>query len=468
MRTTFPIDLLLSLRARGGAPLHDQLKRQLRAAVQTGRLPAGTRLPSTRSLAADMGLSRGVVVEAYEQLIAEGYFTSSPGSGTRVGAVRTPEAAPETEAPAPRPIRYDFRPGLPDLRAFPMRDWLASVQRAAKEATAIELAYPDPQGPLRTRSAVASYLARSRAVVGRAADVVMCGGVMQALNLVAGVMRERGIRRVAVEDPAFGHLHRVFHAAGIRTQAIRVDGRGLVVEDLVASSAQAVVVTPAHHFPTGASLSAERRVALAEWAVSGGRFVVEDDYDAEFRYDRSPLGALQGLAPDHVLYVGSASKTLSPALRLGWILAPAGWTADLAQAKRQADGGAPTLDQLAMACFLEQGLFERHLRSMRSVYQARRDVMVAALERHFPQLTVCGIAAGLHMMLKLPAGADEAALCREASAAGIELFAASRFSALPVPARRGLVLGYGGIEKGRIAPGIRQLADVVRAVSPPV
>ncbi|TMG95699.1 MAG: PLP-dependent aminotransferase family protein, partial [Betaproteobacteria bacterium] len=262
MKTTFQTEILIPIDRTIDVPPHVQLERQLRNAVRTGRLRAHTPLPSTRSLAADLDLSRGVVVECYEQLAAEGYFTSKAGSGTRVAAIRTQALRPRVAAAAAAQFRYDFVPGTPDVTAFPRGAWLACLRRAFKSASSEAFRYPDPKGPLVTRSALATYLARSRATVAEEDRVIVCNGFAQGIDLVARLLRSRGVQSVAIENPGFGALARRFRDVGIATESIPIDSRGLVVERLRRTKATAVVVTPAHQFPTGAGMTADRRAAL--------------------------------------------------------------------------------------------------------------------------------------------------------------------------------------------------------------
>jgi GntR family transcriptional regulator/MocR family aminotransferase len=461
VKTTLSAEILIPIDRDSDVPLHVQLERQLRNAVQTGRLPAHSSLPSTRSLAADLGLSRGVVVEAYEQLTAEGYFASAGGSGTRVATIRAEVLSEGIQEKTRTPPRYDFRPGTPDVAAFPRRTWFACLRRAYNASGSDAFRYPDPKGPLVTRMALASYLSRSRATVGQADRVVLCNGFAQGIDLVARLLKQRGVPSVAIEDPGFGDLVRLFRGLGIATERLPIDDRGPMVECLNKTTAMAVVVTPAHQYPTGAGMTADRRAALLTWAEQRKALIVEDDYDAEYRYDREPLGALQGLAPDRVIYIGTGSKTLSPALRLGWLLAPQPFAAELAMLKLAADGGSPTIELLALAEFLSSGEMDRHLRKMRQVYRYRRDLLTAALAEHLPQLRVEGVAAGLHLMLKLPPGVDEKSLLRAAQEQSIYVFGVSTYRALARDDEPAIILGYGCVDESLIEEGVRRLAQLI-------
>ena len=421
-RTTSARELLLSIGRGRGPTLRGQLESELRAGIQTGRLPGGSVLPSTRALAADLGVSRGVTVLAYEQLIAEGYLTAARGSATRVAMRRPHQSAPMVAARPVEGPRYDFRPGLPDVSLFPRRAWLSSLRRVLDAATTDVLGYPDPHGALRARTALAAYVNRTRGTVAHPDRMVLCSGYAQGLRLVCDVLRSRGVRRVAVEDPGHGGQRADIQAMGLGIRPVPVDSGGLCVDRLRGLDVGAVLVTPAHQFPTGVVLAAERRAALLEWAASRGAVIIEDDYDAEYRFDREPIGALQGLAAGAVAYLGSASKTLAPALRIGWLVLPLALVDRVALAKLHADHGSPTLDQLAFADFLERDGLDRHLRKVRPIYRRRRDALIAALRSRLPGLSVEGVAAGLHLMVSLPPGSDEDALADAAMTHSLRIY----------------------------------------------
>jgi GntR family transcriptional regulator / MocR family aminotransferase len=459
-RTTRPLEVFLSVR-RGTGSLRGQLERELRGAVRSARLPAGTALPSTRALASQLGVSRGVVVEAYDQLVAEGYLLARQGSATRVAeTAAAAKAAPSAEQ-APQRLRYDFRPGVPALDTFPRTALLTSLGKALRQVPDAALGYGDPRGLPTLREALAAYLGRVRGVEAAAERVLVCSGFAQGLGLVCRTLRRRGASRLAVEDPVHSGQRRIVAHAGLEPVPIRVDERGLRVDLLAEGLADAVLVTPAHQFPTGAVLAPERRAALVEWAQRHDAVVVEDDYDAEYRYDREPIGALQGLAPEHVIYAGSASKTLAPGLRLGWLVLPAGLIDAVAEEKALDDLGSPVLEQLAFTDLLAQGGADRHLRRNRALYRARRDALVTALAAHLPQVTVGGIAAGLHVVAELPAQTDEAAVVAAARERSVGVYGMIdyRFPGSSGPAA--LVLGYGGLGERAIQAGVRLLAEAV-------
>jgi GntR family transcriptional regulator/MocR family aminotransferase len=459
-RTTSAAELLLPVSRNRGRSMHEQVEQALRSAIQTGRLKAGFALPSTRALAEDLGMSRGVVVLAYEQLLAEGYLTATRGSATRVASIRQAVSAAAAPIDAETTPTYDFRPSSPDLTTFPRRAWLSSLRRVLASSPNAIFAYPDPAGALRTREALSGYLNRTRGTLAQPGRIVMCNGFAQGLRLVCAVLRERGVKTVAVEDPGHAGQRADINSMGLGTHAVRVDERGIDVARLTALKADAVLLTPAHQFPTGVVLSPDRRKALLDWASRHRVWVLEDDYDAEFRYDRGPVGALQGLAEDRVIYLGSASKTLAPGLRLGWIVSPAELVDRLALAKLHADHGSPTVDQLAFADFIERGELDRHLRKARHVYRRRRDAAVEALRRHLPSLKISGVAAGLHLMLTLPPGLGEAPLEEAASLDSLRIYGLRAHRKRP--GGGALLLGYGSLTEARIEAGISLLAAIIR------
>lgn len=445
----------------GLGDLTGQLTRELRAAVRDGRLSAGSRLPATRALAQELGVSRGVAVEAYAQLVAEGYLVAKHGSGTRVASGVTPSGAvPPPSAPEPV-IAYDLKPGTPDLAAFPRAAWLAATRQALAEARHSRLGYGDPAGQLPLRTELAGYLGRVRAAAARPEELVVVGGVAQSLALLTGVLAARGQRRWAVEDPCSPGTLDLLRAHGIEPVGVPVDAEGIGVEALTASGAGVVLVTPAHQYPTGVVLSPSRRAALLAWAHRTGGVVVEDDYDAEFRYDREPVGCLQGLARDRVVHLGSLSKSLAPGLRLGWAVLPEWLVGDFRTAKQYADLGTGVVEQLAFAGLLATGGYDRQLRTVRARYRSRRDALVGALGRAMPEATVRGVAAGLHLYLDLPPGSDERAVISGALSRRlrVEPVAPMRLS----PGGPALALGYAGLTERRLQHAARLLAEAVRA-----
>ncbi len=385
------MDLHLALTDAPGRSLRERAEHALRGAVRA--LPPGERLPPTRALATELGVSRGVVVEAYAQLAAEGYLLTRRGGGTFVAHTTPAPAAPTaTKMRDLRAPRYDLRPTLPALDGAFRPAWGRALNRALRTTPDARLGYPDPQGEPELRAVLASSLARRRGVHATPDDVRVTAGLGPSLPFVWRLLRERGVRRVAIEDPCWPRLPASLEQAGLEPVPLDVDEHGMCVDGL--ERVDAAFVTPAHQFPTGTVLSPERRAALIAWARSTGALVLEDDYDAEYRYDRQPVGSLQGLAPDVVIYGGSTSKTLAPGLRLGWLVLPS-------HLQAEPPGTPAVLDQLALADLLERGDFDRHLRHHRRLYQRRREALLAAIAAQMPDVTVSGAAAGLHAVLHL-------------------------------------------------------------------
>lgn len=456
-------ELLLRLDRTSPEPLHRQLGCELRHAIRYGGLDAGTAVPSSRALAEQLGVARGVVVEAYEQLVAEGYLVSRRGGTTRVadGLAAADGARTELE---PEAWAFDFRPGRPDVTEFPRAVWLRAMRRALETAPANRLSYLGSHGVPELRHALAAYLNRVRGTAADPADVVVTSGFAQGLGVLAATLAAGGARRFVMEDPFAPDYRAIVERAGLELVPVPVDADGLQVELLDATRADAVLVTAAHQYPMGAVLPPARRAALLDWARRTGGMVVEDDYDAEFRYDRDPVGALQGLAPSNVVYAGSASKTLAPGIRLGWLLAPPGLATRLVATKEAMDQGSQAMDQLALAQFIDQGDLDRHLRRMRPIYRRRRDALLAALARHLPELRATGAAAGLHVVALLPPDADEASILAGATHAGIAISGlTSRWVGAGQP---GLIFGYGGIPEHAIDDGVERLAAIIQTSRP--
>ncbi|MFJ8864791.1 PLP-dependent aminotransferase family protein [Streptomyces sp. NPDC102473] len=450
-------------RGRGRA-----LQAALREAVRSGRLAAGTRLPASRELAADLGVSRGLVTEAYEQLTAEGYLRSGRGAGTWVsGTVRPAARTARDLSPRAPGARVDFRPGTPDLALFPRSAWAAAHRTVLDRLPHRALGYPDPRGLPELRVALASLLARRRGVVADPERVVVCSGVAQATTLLGFVLRGRGATTVGTEDPGSPEHASLFASTGLTTIGLPLDDEGLAVGPLLRSGVRAVVTTPAHQFPTGIAYSADRRAALLDWARDISGVIMEDDYDGDFRYDRAPVGALQGLDPEHVVYTGSVSKSLAPGLRLGWLIAPASMTDEIVARKRTMDLGNPSVDQAVLADFVAGGAYDRQLRRCQRAYRERRDAMTGALATHFPGTEVSGISAGLHIIARLPERfGPQAELLRRAAAAGIALRPLSDCAADGADCADDgtvrLVLGYAHLAPTAVEAGVRLLAEAVR------
>jgi GntR family transcriptional regulator / MocR family aminotransferase len=453
-------ELLVLLQPDAHVPLHRQIETSIRDSIRAGRLVRGASLPPSRVLAADLGVSRGVVVEAYQQLTAEGYLTSRAGGYTQVAAgavVPVPELRP---ARPPGPA-IDLSYGRADVSSFPRAAWLRAIRSALTDAPNEVFGYLTGRGVPQLRAALADYLNRVRGTVAEPDHMVICTGYAQGVSLLMGVLAAAGARRLALEDPSSNDdALPAARAAGLEVIGVPVDGDGIRVDLLRDSGADAVILTPSHQWPTGSVLSARNRAELIRWATGHGAIIIEDDYDAEYRYDRTPVGALQGLAPGHVVYAGSASKTLAPGLRLGWFVLPGQLTEPMAAAKIAADRGSPALEQVALADFISRGEFDRHLRRMRPVYRRRRDALLAALARHLPGLEPAGISAGLHLVTWLPPGLDEATVVGAARQAGVALDAVGPYR-ISNPGPDGLIFGYATVNERAIAEGVARLAQVV-------
>ena len=486
------------------------LRDALRTAIFDGRLPGGTRLPATRTLAAELAVSRGVVVEAYQRLGDEGLVRARTGVGTVVTAAplagapasRTgsaghrqatdqppgdraitdravdrgitdravgdhPAAGLRLPLPAPPHTELDLSPGVPDLSAFPRAAWLRAERAVLDHATSADLGYGDPRGCAALRHELIRWLARTRGVHADADDILVVGGVAQALALLGQTLCARGRGAIAVEDPGSRGARDQLTHWGLRPVPIPVDDEGMRVEDLTGTGLDAALLTPAHQFPTGVVLSPERRIALLAWVAAGRRLIIEDDYDAEHRYDRAPVAAVQASAPDRVAYTGSTSKSLAPGMRLGWLIAPRQLHDDLTAAKHASDLGNPALPQLVVAHLLATGEYERHLRNVRTRQRHRRDALLAGLRKHLPAARVEGIAAGLHLLLMLPhlAGRiDDTELAQHIAATGIFVHPLSWHRLRPGPP--GLVLGYAAQTPGRLREAGRRLADAINTFQP--
>jgi GntR family transcriptional regulator / MocR family aminotransferase len=451
-------DVLVEIARDSGVPLHRQIETSIRDGIRAGRLPRGTALPPTRRLAAELNVSRGVVIEAYQQLIAEGYLASRTGGYTRVAS--GPELlSASASAPPSRAPQIDFCPCRGDGSMFPRAAWLRSMRRALATA---DFGYIGGRGAPALREALAAYLNRVRGTSARAGDIVICSGYAQGIALVVQVLAAAGARRLAVEDPsADDDAVPAARAAGLEIIGVPVGEDGVHVDALDRLDADALVLTPSHQWPTGAVLSAPSRAAAVRWARERDAVIVEDDYDAEYRFDRAPIGALQGLAPDRVIYAGTASKTLAPGLRLGWLVLPPQLVDRVAEAKLLADRGSPVLDQLAFADFLDRGEFDRHLRRMRPVYRRRRDALLAVLRSQLPGVEPAGIAAGLHLVAHLPPGLDEATVIEAAASHGVAVHGLEPYR-LSHPGRPGLILGYATLDEATIERGIETLAEALR------
>ena len=474
--------LQLSTEDAPSGGLSDWLAGQLRLAISDGRLPVGSRLPASRVLAGELRVSRGVVTEAYRRLIEDGHVAGRGRCGTIV--VAAPLAAPRSVEPPAKagptststvfdtdpgvdifdtlravPARIDLSPGVPDLTAFPRAAWLRAERAVLSRLSSADFGYGDPSGTPALRRAVANWLARNRGIRADWREVVIVAGVAQAVGLFAEVLGQHGIREVAVEDPGSLGVRQHLRHWRLGTPPIPVDAGGLRVDELRASGAPAVLLTPAHQFPTGVVLGGERRRELMRWASDGG-LIIEDDYDAEHRYDRPPAPALRAALTRHVWYAGSVSKWLAPALRTGWVLVPPKYQEDVVGVKRFADLGNPVLAQLVLADLMESGELERQLRFARRRHRRRRDVMMDAIKAYLPGAVVHGAAAGLHLMITFDADFTDLDVAAAALNRGVKVQPLSWHRQRPGPP--GLVLGYAARTQTEISEGIVALGHVLR------
>lgn len=458
--STFGVDLHLDLGAPSGR--RAAIERALREAIRSGRLAPGARLPSTRALAVELGTSRGTVTAAYDQLTAEGYLMARHGSGTVVaGLTKVPSQPSSAQAPATAP-RYDLRPGTPDVTTFPVAAWLRSARRALSSAPTSAFGYGDPAGQMPLRSALAEYLGRARGVLARPEQIVITTGFVQALALLTQILRRNGA--IAMEDPGLP-LHRsVVRHSGGRVVPLPVDGDGARTELLPPLDVAACVLTPAHQYPLGMTLHPQRRHGAAEWARERGGFVIEDDYDGEFRYDRQPVGAMQGIAPDHVVYVGTASKTLGPALRLAWVVLPERLVEPFIRAKRHTDLHSDIVSQLTFTDLITTHSYDRHIRANRLRYRRRRDALVRRLAT-VPHVTVEGVAAGLHAVVRLAAAHQVDTVLAAAAARDLVMDEVGRHWHDPHCGEPGLIVGYGTPPDGRYPAALDVLVRTLRGVS---
>jgi len=491
---------LIRIDPRARSPRFRQICEQLRAAILAGRLVPGAALPSTRALAAELSVARNTVKQAYEQLAAEGFLEARSGAATRVAAGSLPRRVARESAQAARgggaarPTRrlarrmralldlrgLDYGPGItrqvgafrigrPALDAFPLEIWARLAGRRWRHASAGQLGYADPRGEARLREAIAAWISASRGVRCDPERILVVGGSQEGLDLAARVLLDPG-DATWLEDPGYFGARAAATAAGARLVPVPVDGEGLDVAAgrRRASGARVAFVTPSHQFPLGVTLSLARRLALLDWARASGGWIVEDDYDCEFRYDARPLAALQGMDDhDRVLYLGTFSKTLFPALRLGFLVLPEDLVAPFVATRAVLDHHGPTLDQLVLADFIAEGHYARHLRRMRALYKERQDVLVREVrDRCAGLLELVPTDAGMHVVAWLAEGLDEAAVVAGAERAGVAVLplAASR---LEPGGRGGLLLGFGATPPSVIRDAVGRLAGVLRQASPP-
>ncbi len=489
------MELAVNLNTNASQPLHQQLYQELRHSILSGRLSAGQRIPSTRALAKSLGLSRATVTQSYEQLASEGYLQTAVGSGTTVsaqlpddllqaapvkpGLIKTARQAKSkagaqiklssygarltefVREPDEPNLLFNFRYCRPAVDQFPIEEWRRLLLRHCRAGEHELLDYaPDGKGDARLRAAIASYLARARAVNCTSEQVIIVNGSQQALHLCAQVLVERG-ETVAIEEPGYLGARHAFLSHGAQLHPAPVDEAGLRLEGLP-QNAKLLYVTPSHQFPTGAVLSLPRRLELLAWAEQTGTLILEDDYDSEFRYGGRPIPSLQGLAQNaQVIYIGTFSKVLFPALRIGYLVVPPALADVFEKAKWLADRHTPVLEQRALCDFITEGYLERHLRRMRTLYDQRRQKLVSALQTQFGErVTIMGANSGIHLMVRLRSKLSDAEVIRRATAAGIGLISARIYY---LGGCRGdeFVIGYAPLSERPIQEGIKRLAKAL-------
>jgi len=452
-------------------PLYKQLYNQLRAQILSGKLPADSRLPSVRDMAVELSASRNTVDGAYQELYAEGYLYSKPRSGYYVAALDQ-EAAPQSLSGKPvqrdhfpgppAKFTFDFHPARLDPESFPAALWRKCFIESLRQNSEQLAQYGDFQGDWGLRSSIQSYLERSRGVLCDTDQIVVCAGLQQSLDIVAHMLKESH-SVVAVEDPGY-HLPRsVFHDHSYTIYPVPVGSGGLELDLLKASDSTIVYVTPSHQLPLGYVLPVGARLALIEWADSGGKFIIEDDYDSELRYHGKPIPSLQGLRPaGNIIYTGTFSKILSPALRLSYMVLPVSLLAIYRQLNQHYFPAISLLEQRTMANFMEQGHWERHIRRMRMVYKKKHDTMLRSIEHHFgKRAVVIGQGAGLHVVLKLTdTPQSETEVIDKARKKGIQLFPFSGFHITGQPEATTLLLGFGGMTENEIEQGVLLLSEI--------
>lgn len=456
------LDLHLELDpGRKSASLEDAV----RAAVRDGRLEPGTRLPASRTLAADLGIARNVVSEVYTRLAAEGWLESRVGAGTWVGE-RSLAAAAATEHPRDAgPLGLDLRGGIPDVSGFPRREWATAARRAVLDAPASHLGYGPRRGSPVLRATLAEYLARTRGVWATGDRVAVTRGFGAALGTVASALAMRGARRIAVEEYGHAAHRRILTAAGLEIVAMPVDAAGPIISGLEALAVDAVLLTPAHQFPTGVALAASRRLDVVAWADRTGGVVIEDDYDGEFRYDRRAIGALQALAPERVVYLGTASKSLAPAVGLGWAVVPESLGAAFDDQLAATAGIADGLNQATLNVFMRAHEYDRAVRRRRAEYRSRRERLETRVAAELDGCHVSGMRAGLHCLIELPSTADERRITAEGLRRGVRLDGLASYRLDSAAPRRApaMVIGYGAPPPHRFDTALDRAIAAIRS-----
>jgi GntR family transcriptional regulator / MocR family aminotransferase len=452
--------------ARG---LGRQIEDQLRIAIRSGKLQPGRELPSTRALAHDLSISRGVVVRAYAQLAAEGYLELCRGRAPSLRDPRTgsPVAAAMggsgTKASV-RKARYDLRPHMPDAGLFPRRAWLRSLHHAVTSAANADLNYSNERGLAQLRSEVAAYLGRARGIAAEPEQIIITAGCTHSLSLIMRLLARKGVSRIGLENPSDGLLRTIAEHAGVTPIGVSLDRDGILVGELEAAAVPAVIVSAGHQFPGGSILTPARQAALVRWANAVGGLIIEDEYDAALRPDWTPISARDELRCDRIVYLGSTGKALSPAVRLGWAVLPKALAPAFAEEVVANVLQLSAIEQLAFADFLRRGEFDRHLRRMRSLYRQRREALAAAFEGAIPGVQMRDAAAGLNMLIELRSVELEQAAFRHATARGINSEMLSEHTLPGYRGPAGLLIGVGGLADGAIQHVVEELARVLAAI----
>jgi GntR family transcriptional regulator / MocR family aminotransferase len=449
-------ELLLSIdRGRGGG-IGRQIEAQLRETIGSGVLPVATQLPSTRVLAEDLAVSRGVVARAYRQLAAEGYITLRQGANPSVNDVAATLGSSTYEQRSVEKLRFDLRPDVPDVTTFPRNGWLRAQQRALQAASTRDLGSTDSHGLWALRSGIAAYLARSRGLLPRPDDVIITACTPHSLSLVTRMLAAGGATTIAFENPSYALFHGVARQAGLEPRGVATDEHGLIVDELAEMGAVAVVVSPTHQFPWGTKLSEARRAELIEWAIDNEALIVEDQTESDIRYDKSPVTPLQRLAPDRVVYLGSTSKTLAPSLRLGWAVLPERLTS-AAHDHATSFHHVSSCEQLAFADFLASGEYDRHIRKMREIYRNRRAVLTHALQCAFPRSSIVAPSAGLHVVLSTGRDGLARDVCELARRNGLALGAVSDHALPGYGGPDGILVGFGQVSEPALPAAVEEI-----------
>jgi GntR family transcriptional regulator/MocR family aminotransferase len=460
-------DLFLAVDRSCATPLGRQIEDQVRAAIRSRKLQPGRELPSTRALAHDLAVSRGVVVRAYAQLAAEGYLKlrrGAPASVREAGTSSSVAAVGTRSDERASKVRYDLRPYLPEAGLFPRHAWLRSLRHAVTSAGNADLTYSDSRGLEQLRTEVSAYLGRARGIAADPDQIIVTAGCTHSLSSAFHMLARKGAGRIGLENPGDCLVHKIAERSGLTPVGISLDHDGVLVGELGAAGVPAVVVSAGHQFPTGSLLAPERQAALVRWADRVGGLVIEDEYDAALRPDWTPISARDRLPRDRVVYLGSTGKTLSPAVRLGWAVLPNGLAAAFAEEVAGSVLQISAIEQLAFADFLRRGEFDRHLRQMRIVFCRRRAAVVAAFERAIPQVRVRDGAAGLNMLIELPSVDLEQAAVRQLDSRGIKVETLSRHTLPGYRGPAGLLIGVGGLPDGAISHVVEELARALASV----